>query len=162
MDQNQELAESLKKHELEHRDLASILLNEKAKTEGITYQVVLFLMSFEAYLNWRKGPHPKWEWVNCEECKVEGKEERQREMESFLEGNPLPVVNPLSDKENIKEFKNLLEDPNAAWKETQVVEHGLNDGAGETRESILSRIRELAARSAAGSGASSTGDGHAQ
>lgn len=47
MDRNWELAESLKKHGSEHRNLASILLNGKVQFETT---VSLFLLSFQSYL----------------------------------------------------------------------------------------------------------------
>ena len=118
MDRNEELAESLKKHEHEHRNLASILLNAKAKTEGITYRVSLILLSLEAYLNWKKGLRPEWEWVNMEECKAEGDD---KEMESFLKANPLPEPHE-QKKERLKKatemnnFKKLLNSPKSLWK----------------------------------------------
>ena len=41
----------------------------------------------------------------------------------------------------------------AGMKETVTVEHGIDDGDGDTRESILGRIRELAAGGGEGAGA---------
>jgi len=131
MDRNEKLAESLKKYEHEHRNLASILLNAKAKTEGITYGVSLFLMSFESYLRWKKKTCPEWEFVNFKEVMAEDKEESQEEMEAFLKDNPLHE--PREEKEErirkedeMKKFKSLLDDPKAAWKEIDG-EGGLNE-----------------------------------
>lgn len=51
---------------------------------------------------------------------AEGKEESQREMEAFLEANPLPETKKkkrVRATTEMKQFKKLLNDPNAAWKE---------------------------------------------
>jgi len=88
MNRNEELAESLKKHEHEHRNLASILLNERNLHGFIKATVALLLLSFESYIDSEEKPFPEWEFVNFEE--VVGKDRKEKEMEAFLKANPLP------------------------------------------------------------------------
>lgn len=108
MDRNEELAESLKKHEYEHRELAEILMNAEARTEGIDISLKLILLSFQSYLYWEdKKTRPRWELVNEEACSAE--DDNSKGMDSFLDANPLP--------DDMKGFKNILNDPNAVWKE---------------------------------------------
>ena len=117
MDRNEELAESLKKHEHYHREIAEILMNAEARTEGIDISLGLILLSFQSYLYWeKKKTRPRWEWVNQEECQSK---DDGREIESFLKANPLPE--PHKEKEErardeMKQFSKLLNDPKSAWK----------------------------------------------
>jgi len=89
MNRNWELAESLKKHEHEHRNLASILLNERNQHGSIGSTVALLLLSFKLYLDSsEEKPFPEWKFVNFDE--VVGKGRKEKEMEAFLKANPLP------------------------------------------------------------------------
>ena len=121
---NKDFAESLKKHGFEHRILASIFLNCEGLSDGglISAAVSRIITSYHVYMIGVMELRPEWKMVNKKEYEAKNAKDNDKKMESFLKANPLPMAKEKKKKRvkatpEMKEFKKLLNDPNAAWKE---------------------------------------------
>ena len=121
---NKDFAESLKKHGCEHRILASIFLNCEGLSDGglISAAVSRIITSYHVYMIGVMELRPEWKMVNEEEYEAKNAKDDVKKMESFLKANPLPMPKEKNKKRvkatpEMKEFKRLLNNPGAAWKE---------------------------------------------
>ena len=121
---NKDFAESLKKHGFEHRILASIFLNCEGLSDGglISAAVSRIITSYHVYMIGVSELRPEWKMVNEEEYEAKNAKDNDKKMESFLKANPLPEPHEKKKKRvrkatELRNFRKLLNDPNAAWKE---------------------------------------------
>lgn len=104
------------------------------------------------------GRRTFYHWISDDDAFRRAVEQAEREVIGTVESTALVCALKAEDDPRYQTALIFWLKANAGWKETQVVEHGLYDGAGDTRASILSRIRALAAGGGEGAGAGRVAD----